>query len=102
VEASESYEESLRRELFEELNLTVKIKRHFRNAIHHNEENPIELISLICTTEDTVVASIVHDLIEWIKVEKLLNRALAPADVAIAQQLLDEYLSVLIPFNLQQ
>jgi len=34
VKASESYEESLRRELIEELNLTIKIKRHFRSAIH--------------------------------------------------------------------
>lgn len=91
VEASESYEESLRRELIEELNLTVKIKRHFRSVIHHDEKNPIELISLICTTEDTVVASTDHDLIEWVKMEELVNRKLAPADVAIAQQLLDEY-----------
>jgi|GEM_PF-488450 len=91
VEASESYEESLRRELIEELNLTAKIKRHFRNAIHHNEKNPIQLISLICTTEDAVVESTDHDLIEWVKVEELLNRKLAPADVSIAQQLLDEY-----------
>ncbi|WP_294349375.1 hypothetical protein [uncultured Sphingobacterium sp.] len=51
-------------ELFDELNLTVKIKRHLKNAIHHNEENPIELISLICTTEDTVVESTDHDLSE--------------------------------------
>jgi len=102
VEASESYEESLRRELFEELNLTVKIKRPFKNAIHHNEENPIELISFICTTEDTMEESTDHEMREWVKVEKLLSRKLAPTNVAIAQQLLDEYLSVLIPLNLQQ
>lgn len=91
VKASESYEESLRRELIEELNLTIKIKRHFRSAIHRDVNNPIELISLICTTEDAVVESTDHDLIEWVKMEELLNRKLAPADVAIAQQLLDEY-----------
>ena len=91
VEASESYEESLRRGLIEKLNLTIKIKRHFRSAVHHDENNPIELISLICTTEDAVVESTDHDLIEWVKMEELSNRKLAPAYVAIAQQLLAEY-----------
>lgn len=41
--------------------------------------------------KDAVVESNYHDLIEWVKVEELLNRKFAPANVSIAQQLLDEY-----------
>lgn len=41
--------------------------------------------------KDAVVESTDHDLIECVKVEELLNRKFAPANVSIAQQLLDEY-----------
>jgi len=85
VEALESYEESLCRELMEELNLTIEIKQHFKSTIHHYDNNSIELISFICSTEDTVTTSTDHDRLEWVKVQNLLSWKLAPADIHIAK-----------------
>lgn len=91
VEEAESYEESLLRELIEELNLKVQIKQHFFDTVHHYDKGAIELISFICSTTGTVVESTDHDRLEWIKVSDLLNWELAPADIPIAQELIEEF-----------
>ncbi len=90
VEDLESYEESLFRELIEELNLKVEIKEHFFDTVHYYDNAAIELISFICETSGTVVESTDHDLVEWVKVSDLLNWKLAPADIPIARALIEE------------
>ena len=90
VEDGESYEESLLRELIEELNLKVEIKEHFFDTVHHYDYAAIELISFICETNGTVVESTDHDLVEWVKVSDLLNWKLAPSDIPIAKELIRE------------
>lgn len=90
IEDSESYEESLLRELIEELNLKVEIKEHFFDTVHHYDDSAIELISFICETSGTLVESTDHDLVEWIKVSDLLNWKLAPADIPIAKELIEK------------
>lgn len=90
VEEAESYEESLLRELIEELNLKVEINKHFINTVHHYDKNSIELISFICSTSGTVVESTDHDQLEWVKVSDLLNWKLAPADIPIAKELIEK------------
>ncbi len=88
VEAKESYEDSLTRELMEELNLKVNIKQHFFNTVHHYEKITIELISFICETENIASESTDHDQLEWVEVRDLLNWKLAPADIPIAKELI--------------
>ncbi|WP_448138042.1 (deoxy)nucleoside triphosphate pyrophosphohydrolase [Sphingobacterium siyangense] len=91
VENGESYEESLLREVIEELNLKVKIKRHFFNTVYHYENGAIELISFICETENIATESADHDQLEWVKVDDLLNWKLAPADIPIAKKLIEKF-----------
>ncbi|MEI2272581.1 (deoxy)nucleoside triphosphate pyrophosphohydrolase [Sphingobacterium sp. ML3W] len=91
VEESESYEQSLTRELIEELNLKVNIKQHFFNTVHHYDKSSIELISFICETENIATESTDHDQLEWVKVSDLLNWKLAPADIPIAKSLIEMY-----------
>jgi len=93
VEGLESYEESLLRELIEELNLKVEIKQHFFDTVHHYDKGAIELISFICSTTGTVVESTDHDRLEWVKVDNLLNWKLAPADIPIAKELIEKFKS---------
>jgi len=90
VEGTESYEESLLRELIEELNLKVEIKEHFFDTVHDYDKVAIKLISFICETSGTVVASTDHDQLKWVKVIDLLNWKLAPADIPIAEELIRE------------
>lgn len=91
VEEDESYEESLLRELIEELNLQVEIKQHFFDTVHHYDKGAIELISFICETEDIAKESTDHDQLEWVKVDNLLNWKLAPADIPIAKELIEMF-----------
>jgi 8-oxo-dGTP diphosphatase len=90
VEDDESNEESLLRELIEELNLNVSIKKHFFNTVHHYEKITIELISFICETKDLALESTDHDQLEWVKINNLLKWKLAPADIPIARALIEE------------
>ncbi|QRY56348.1 (deoxy)nucleoside triphosphate pyrophosphohydrolase [Sphingobacterium siyangense] len=91
VEDGESNEESLLRELIEELNLTVKIKRHFFDTVHQYDNGAIELISFICETENIASESTDHDQLEWVKISDLLNWKLAPADIPIAKELIEKF-----------
>ncbi|WP_433900440.1 (deoxy)nucleoside triphosphate pyrophosphohydrolase [Sphingobacterium puteale] len=94
VEEAESHEDSLLRELIEELHLKVEIKQHFFDTVHHYDKVAIKLISFICETSGTVVASTDHDQLKWVKVIDLLNWKLAPADIPIAQVLIKTYSQV--------
>ncbi|WP_286848860.1 MULTISPECIES: (deoxy)nucleoside triphosphate pyrophosphohydrolase [Sphingobacterium] len=90
VEEGESYEESLLRELIEELNLKVKIKQRFFDTVHHYDNGDIELISFICETKNIATGSTDHDQLEWVEVSDLLNWKLAPADIPIAKELIEK------------
>ena len=90
VEDGESNEESLLRELIEELNLKVKIKQHFFDTVHQYDNGAIELISFICETENIASESTDHDQLEWVNVSDLLGWKLAPADIPIAKELIEE------------
>ncbi|WP_333627690.1 (deoxy)nucleoside triphosphate pyrophosphohydrolase [Sphingobacterium siyangense] len=91
VEDGESNEESLLRELIEELNLKVEIKQHFFDTVHQYDNGAIELISFICETENIASESTDHDQLEWVKVSDLLNWKLAPADIPIAKKLIEKF-----------
>ena len=91
VEDGESNEESLLRELIEELNLKVKIKQHFFDTVHQYDNGAIELISFICETENIASESTDHDQLEWVKVSDLLGWKLAPADIPIAKELIEKF-----------
>ncbi|WP_312334728.1 (deoxy)nucleoside triphosphate pyrophosphohydrolase [Sphingobacterium sp.] len=93
VEEAEAHEDSLKRELMEELNLDVNIKKHFFDTVHHYDNGAIELISFICETENITSESTDHDQLEWVKVEDLLHWKLAPADIPIARALIKEFKS---------
>lgn len=91
LEEGETYEECLARELQEELNLMVKVKNHFKTVIHQYDQKTIELISYICEIEYAEIILVDHDQIEWIEVQELLKWNLAPADIPIAEALIETY-----------
>jgi len=95
VEQNETYEMCLSRELKEELDLKIYIKHQFKSTVHHYDNNSIELISFICTSDDSEVKLVDHDSIEWIRVEDLLKWKLAPADIPIAEALIDHKTKIL-------
>ena len=88
VEDSESYEDSLIRELQEELEMTVEIESLITTSKHDYEQFSIELIAYKCIYKTSNFKLTDHDKYEWVKPNDLLNWKLAPADIPIAEKLI--------------
>ncbi|MBD1433769.1 (deoxy)nucleoside triphosphate pyrophosphohydrolase [Sphingobacterium sp. DN00404] len=88
VEDFETNEDSLKRELLEELGLDVAIDYHFMDNTHQYDTGTIQLISFKCSTGQSEIKLVDHDRIEWVPTSTLLNWKLAPADIPIAKALM--------------
>jgi len=87
IEEGETPEESLARELKEEMNLEVKVKGFVGENVHHYEGFSIRLMAY----EAEIVAGEMkltdHDQVEWVAMDEMIGYQLAPADVPIANNL---------------
>ncbi|WP_438423194.1 (deoxy)nucleoside triphosphate pyrophosphohydrolase [Aquimarina macrocephali] len=88
VEENENNEESLIRELKEELEMKVNIESFFKSSEHAYENFTIELIAYVCNFVSSSFKLTDHDRYEWIEPNDLLNWKLAPADIPIAEELI--------------
>lgn len=88
IEANESPQECLARELKEELNITVSVDK-FCTEVNHNYGNMnINLIAYYCTIVDGEIQISVHDKYKWVKINDLLKYDLLPADIPIAKKVM--------------
>jgi len=88
VEPNESQEDSLERELREELDMEVKVGEFFKSVVHDYNDFSIELISYFCEFKSCNYNLIDHDRFEWVQTKDLLAWKLAPADIPIAEELI--------------
>ncbi|MBT0094272.1 (deoxy)nucleoside triphosphate pyrophosphohydrolase [Vibrio alginolyticus] len=91
VEEGESYEECLKRELFEELDMDVRVNDHFITVQHDYGTFEIELIAFICHFQTSSFVLMDHDRYGWVKISNLLDKELAPADVPIWNSLIARF-----------
>ena len=91
VEANESEEAAIEREIKEEFELTVKAKRFLINNICEYPEKKIDLRLYEC--EYLSGEFCLHDHFEykWVELTKLTDFDLAPADVSLARYVMEEY-----------
>lgn len=91
VEANESEEAAIEREIKEEFELTVKAKRFLINNICEYPEKKIDLRLYEC--EYLSGEFCLHDHFEykWVEITKLTDFDLAPADVPLARYVMEEY-----------
>jgi 8-oxo-dGTP diphosphatase len=88
IEEGETPAAALERELREELGVEVKAGSELMTARHVYDFGPIELVALWCSAGAAGdFSSTDHDRLEWVAPERLLDYALAPADVPIAERL---------------
>jgi 8-oxo-dGTP diphosphatase len=88
IEIGESNEDSLTRELKEELGMTVTVGNHFQTVLHSYETQTIELIAYVCYFQQATYLLTDHDRYEWVDRLTLLQKPLAPADIPIARSLM--------------
>ena len=85
IENGESNEDSLKRELMEELQMEVDDIQYFGSAQHDYESFSIDLIAYTCNLTRWNLLLTDHDKYDWVTPDEILNWKLAPADVPLAQ-----------------
>lgn len=88
VEPGEKPEESLARELREEMNIEVEVGQYFGENIHHYENIIIKLIAFRGRIVSGKIDLIDHDDYVWVDAEELNKYNFAPADIPLVERLL--------------
>jgi 8-oxo-dGTP diphosphatase len=80
VEADETFEDCLARELMEELNLETQVLDHFCDSVYHYDKGSINLVAYRVQILGGNMTLSVHDQVDWFKPQKMLTLNLAPAN----------------------
>ncbi|MCR9014008.1 (deoxy)nucleoside triphosphate pyrophosphohydrolase [Aquiflexum gelatinilyticum] len=90
IEADESPEACLKREIKEELNLRIEVKKAFKSNFHsYAGGKEIELIPFLCGYISGHLIVKEHQQIRWIEPENLLILDWADADVPIVNDFME-------------
>lgn len=89
VEDGETAEDCLARELKEELNIEAQVGQFYYESIYEYPQGSIQLLAYIVEIVKGDIQLSVHDKLEWTSRENLLNFDLLPADVPIAEKLVE-------------
>jgi 8-oxo-dGTP diphosphatase len=87
VEAGETAEDSLARELLEELGINVRIGKKIADSSYSYEHGSFRLIAFLVDNIKGEPHPNVHDRLDWVKIDDLGSYQLLPADVPIAASL---------------
>lgn len=90
IENGETPEESLIRELKEEMNITIKVKDYFGENIYKYERGTIKLIAYFCEIVEGNITLTDHSEYKWIKKEDLNQYKLALADIYFVKLLCED------------
>lgn len=90
IEPNESPEECLQRELQEEFAITTQAGRFIGESLYRYPDKSIRLLAYEVFWLNDAFTLRVHDQIDWVKPEALLQKGMAAADIPIAQILCSE------------
>ncbi|CAN5660784.1 hypothetical protein BH10BAC3_BH10BAC3_16130 [soil metagenome] len=88
IEDGEFPEECLKREIFEELGLTITVLNHLGDNVHHYGDKHILLKAYFCKANGNSIQLIDHDKVEWVTKAELENFEFAPADIPFVDALI--------------
>ena len=87
IEEGESPEQSLRREILEELGLEIIVGDFFAENIHIYENKTVKLKSYLCSVVTGQPVNEFHKSVLWVSMEGLSEYIFAPADVPFVRKL---------------
>jgi 8-oxo-dGTP diphosphatase len=87
IEEGETKEEALRRELFEELNISTKIKSFYLTVVHEYPDFELTMHSFICEVETKELTLHEHIDQKWLPLKELTKLDWAAADIPIIDKL---------------
>jgi 8-oxo-dGTP diphosphatase len=89
LEADESHENCLKRELMEELGMNVKVGTHAGETTHTLSNFSIHLIAYHCEFVSATYQLSNHDRYEWVTAEALSEFSMMDSDIVISKLLMD-------------
>jgi 8-oxo-dGTP diphosphatase len=87
IEAGETPENCLRREILEELNIYIEVKGFFADSIYEYPGKRIHLLAYWANLLEGEIILQVHDRVEWTSAKGLSKYAFAPADIPIVEKI---------------
>ena len=87
VEYGETNEEAIKREIQEELKITISLEKAFLTVHHSYPDFHLNLHSYICHCEDVSPILTEHIAIKLLHPKELLSLEWAPADIPIVKEL---------------
>ena len=87
MEHGETPQESLAREIREELGLSVSVGAHFHTNVHDYGDKTISLMSYLCEWRAGEITLTDHDQFQWCEPDQIQLLRWAPADVPIVEAL---------------
>ena len=88
VEEGETPEESLIRELMEEMNIKIAVKEYIGESIYdYGNDKVISLLGYTAEIIDGEIKLSDHDRYEWVTLEQINNYKIAPADIPLINKL---------------
>jgi 8-oxo-dGTP diphosphatase len=88
MEVGETKEETIIREIFEELKMKIVVKKEFMTVVYPYPDFILTMHSFICTSSDTKLTLTEHINFQWLKKEELINLDWAAADIPIMEELI--------------
>ena len=92
IEANETEEHAVERELKEEFDIVVKAKRYITNSIYAYTARTIDLRLYECDYISGDFKLNIHSEYKWVNIEELLDYDLADADVILSKYLIKKYI----------
>ena len=89
IEEGETKEEALKREIMEEMNLSIEIKSHFCDIRHVYPDFILNMYCFKCSSSTQEFELNVHNDFKWLKKSKLNTLDWAPADKPIIDKLME-------------
>lgn len=90
IEEGETKENALKREIFEEMNLEIEIKKHFCDIRHVYPDFILNMYCFKCIALKTEFKLNVHNDYKWLSKKELGDLDWAPADKPIIDKLMEE------------
>ena len=88
IEEGETPEESLIRELMEEMNIKIAVKEYIGESIYdYGNDKVISLLGYTAEIIDGEIKLSDHDRYEWVTLEQINNYKIAPADIPLIDKL---------------
>lgn len=88
IEEGETPEESLIRELMEEMNIKIAVKEYIGESIYdYGSDKVISLLGYTAEIIDGEIKLSDHDIYEWVTLEQINNYKIAPADIPLIYKL---------------